>query len=187
MIENIIKKYSMRKVTDSDIFKILKWRNHLNVRSFMINNSIIKKTEHLHWYKNAISTNTNELIIFSFNNIDIGFGSISKIDKINKNCTWGMYLKPDQLFLSHGVFLEIILINRMFYFHKISKIYGQTLSNNKAVLKIHKLMSFNKEGILKKQIFRNNHYLDLIITSLFKSDWENNDKFIFKTIGSKKI
>ena len=62
----------------------------------------------------------------------------------------------------------------MFNFHQINKIYGHTLSNNKSVLKLHSFFSFKIEGILKKQIIRKGESIDLIITSLFKKDWENS-------------
>ena len=174
ILKTNFKFYKLRQVDNKDLDLLYKWRNHRLIRSKMIDNNYIKYENHIKWFKQNKKTKNAELLILMFKNKEIGFGSIHDINKTNKTSTWGMYLNPNLLNLSHGFYLEYLLINRMFNFHQINKIYGHTLSNNKSVLKLHSFFSFKIEGILKKQIIRKGESIDLIITSLFKKDWENS-------------
>ena len=174
ILKTNLKLYGLRHVNNKDIDILYKWRNHRLIRNNMIDNRCIQYESHIKWFKKNKKSENTELLILNFKNKEIGFGSIHDINKSNKTSTWGMYLNPNLLNLSHGFYLEYLLITRMFYFHKIDKIYGHTLSNNENVLKLHRFLSFKIEGILKKQIIRKGVSIDVIITSLFKKDWENN-------------
>ena len=182
-----LKDIQQRPIKKTDLQKILYWRNNKKIRNQMLNNKLIKQKEHKIWYNNLSKNKTSEAFIFLFNNIDVGYGIINNIDKINKTCTWGMYLNPNYLNSGLGVLLEAYVIERIFKYHKIRKIWGEALSDNKNILNIHKKFGFNIGGILRRQIKKKNKYLDIVRISMFASEWQKNKKKIFNNLKMKKI
>ena len=181
-----LKDIQQRPIKKTDLQKILYWRNNKKIRNQMLNNKLIKQKEHKIWYNNLSKNKTSEAFIFLFNNIDVGYGIINNIDKINKTCTWGMYLDPNYLNSGLGVLLEFYVIERIFKYHKIRKIWGEALSVNKNMLNIHKKFGFNIEGILRKQIKTKNKYLDIVRISMFANEWRKNKKKFLNNLKMKK-
>jgi hypothetical protein len=68
--------------------------------------------------------------------------------------------------------MEIHAIDRMVEYHKIRKIWGETLESNKRLILMHKRFGFKEEGVFKKHIRRGDKYEDVIRTALFTNRWE---------------
>ena len=147
----LLKHIRHRPIKNSDLKKILNWRNNYKIRNEMLNNKLIKKKEHGLWFKNLKKDKSSDAFIFLFYNFDIGYGIINNIDKISKTCTWGMYIDPKYLNSGLGVLLEAYVIERIFKYHKLKKIWGEALATNYNILNIHKKFGFSTEGIFKKQ------------------------------------
>ena len=148
----------------------------------MISQSIISKKNQNKWYKKIINEKNSKYFNIFYKNELIGSGSIKNIDKKNMNCTWGFYIF-NRFKGPYGLLSEIKIIENVFNIKNIQKLYGQTLQNNSAILKIHKFCGFKVEGVLKHHILRNGEKLDLILTSLFKKDWKNKKKEIRKILN----
>ena len=175
---SFLKNIKHRSIKKSDLKNILNWRNSKKIRNEMLNNKIIKRKEHEDWFASISQDKTSEVFIFLFYDIDVGYGIINNIDKINKTCTWGMYLDPNYHNSGLGVLLEAYIIERIFKHHKLRKIWGEALSSNHNMLNIHKKFGFTVEGILKKHIKRNNKYIDIVRISMFATEWQKNKKNI---------
>ena len=181
-----LKNIKFKPIKSIYLKKILTWRNQRDVRSKMINQKIISYSTHKSWYEALKKNKRQKVLIIYFNNLPIGLATIKEIDKVNKTCTWGFYI-GEKSFRYLGLLVEIKLIDIMFNRLKIRKIWGETLSDNKKILKIHFFLGFKKEGLLKKHIRQGNNYHNIIITSLFYEDWIRSKKKIFNNFKKKKL
>ena len=136
----------------------------------MLNQKKISYKEHLRWYKNLLRSNTQKSYIIYYKDVQIGVASIKEIDPINQTCTWGFYI-ANKAFRYLALLIEIKFITLIFKNNKIKKIWGETLSSNKRILKIHKYLGFKINGTKKRYIKVNNMLKDVILTSIFKKDW----------------
>jgi UDP-4-amino-4,6-dideoxy-N-acetyl-beta-L-altrosamine N-acetyltransferase len=177
-------KIKFKKILSKDLKKIFIWRNHIFIRSKMLNQKKISYKEHLSWYKNLLRSNTQKSYIIYYKDVPIGVASIKEIDPINKTCTWGFYI-ANKAFRYLALLIEIKFITLIFKNNKIEKIWGETLSSNKRILKIHKYLGFTINGI-KKYIKVNNKLQDVILTSIFKKDWSILKKILLKLQLNKK-
>ena len=141
----------------------------------MLNQKKISYKEHLSWYKNLLRSNTQKSYIIYYKDVQIGVASIKEIDPINQTCTWGFYI-ANKAFRYLALLIEIKFITLIFKNNKIKKIWGETLSSNKRILKIHKYLGFKINGTKKKYIKVNNILKDVILTSIFKKDWNISKK-----------
>ena len=137
----------------------------------MLNSKIIPYKEHLKWFHGLNKDKKNYSFIICYQNKDLGLASIRDIDNTNQTCTWGYYI-AEKSFRYLAPLIEFKFISKIFEKKGIRKIWGQTISRNKAIMRIHKYLGFKIEGILRKHVKINNKYENVILTSLFKEDWK---------------
>ena len=176
------KNINFKKILKKDLKILRRERNSAQIRGKMINQEIISKNNHNNWFEKIIKQKNSDYFNIFYNDELIGSGSIKEINKRDKNCTWGFYIFR-KFRGPYGLLSEIKIIERAFKKHNIYKLYGQTLQNNSAILKIHKFCGFKIEGILKKHITINGKKLDIILTSLFKKNWHIKRKQIKKILN----
>ena len=159
-----------RKILSKDLYKIYSWRNNLFIRSKMLNQKKISYKEHLKWYKDLLKSRTQKSFIICYKSTPIGVASVKEINLVNQTCTWGYYI-ANKAFRYLAVLVEYQFVELIFRNRKIRKIWGETLASNKRILKIHKFLGFTINGTYKEHIKVNKKFEDVILTSLFKKDW----------------
>ena len=84
--------------------------------------------------------------------------------------------------------MEFFALEFFFERKNIRKLSCQVLSNNPTVMALHEKFGFEKEGVLKKHIKREDAYLDVHLFALFETDWPRIRDFwkpqIFEAIES---
>tara|TARA_A100001015_G_scaffold32141_1_gene35724 strand:+ start:1070 stop:1618 length:549 start_codon:yes stop_codon:yes gene_type:complete len=171
-------KIKFEKIFPKNYKLIFDWRNTKFIREKMLNPKKISYKEHLYWCKNLKKDKYNQSYIIKYKNKKIGLISIKKIDKKNKTCTWGYYI-AEVSYQYLALLVQLKFISWIFDKKNIKKIWGETLSNNKNILKIHKYFGFKVDGVIKKGVKINSKYVDIILTSLFRNEWNKNKKRIF--------
>lgn len=179
-----LKKIKFKTILSNDLKLILRWRNSIFIRSKMLNQKKISYNEHKSWFKKLKKDTTNKAYMITYDKKKIGVANISQIDNRNKLCTWGYYIALKN-YRYLALLVEIKLIDLMFYKFNIRKIWGRTISTNKKILKIHKILGFKLEGLQKEHIKVNNYYRNIVLTSLLKNEWKDRKNKILRKL--KKI
>jgi len=161
----------LRVITENDLDAILRWRNSDNVRRYMLNDHIISPEEHKKWYQHISCDPTCEWHMAEFRGKSIGVVYIKDINHKDGTCTWGMYIGENMRNTGIGVLMQIHAIDRMVRYHKIRKIWGETLESNPRLILMHKMFGFEEEGIFRKHVRRGEQYEDVIRTALFTQRW----------------
>ena len=180
----LLNQIKFKKILTKDLKKVFKWRNDIFIRSKMLNQKKITYKDHLIWYKKLHKNNSEKIYIISYKQKQIGVAQIKKINLINGTCTWGYYIS-ERSFRYLALLVEYKFIDLMFKNINIRKIWGETLSTNKKILKIHKFLGFLIEGAYKKHVKVNKKYEDVILTSLFKKNWKMSKKRILQSLNIK--
>ena len=168
----------LKKIKKNTIEILRKERNVLQVRRQMLNQKIINRKNQLQWFKKIKSFKDRHYFNIYYKKNLIGSGNLKNICKINKNCSWGFYIFK-KYFGPFGVLSQFKIIEHAFKKYKLEKIYGETLSTNNKILRVHREFGFKIEGLLKNHIIIKKNKADLILTALFKNVWIKNKKIIF--------
>ena len=148
-----LSKINFDKLQYKDLNMILEWRNDNSIRNKMKNKHVISFKEHKKWFYGVVNDTTCEWMIIKYEEKKVGVIGIKEIDKNKSSCTWGMYLSPKIRKLGIGVLAEIQAIDRMFIKPNVETIWGEVLSNNRSIMKIHKRCGFKiieeVNGIIK--------------------------------------
>ncbi|MFF6014771.1 UDP-4-amino-4,6-dideoxy-N-acetyl-beta-L-altrosamine N-acetyltransferase [Lysinibacillus fusiformis] len=166
----------LRDIVVDDLEKVLTWRNQENIRSVMFNNNIIEWEQHKNWYEKIKNSKNNISKIFTVNNVDYGILNIYDIDNYSNKCSWGFYIGDNNAPKGTGVLLGYTSLEFVFKELKFRKLCAEVIETNKISCNFHKKLGFKLDGILRKQIKRNDRYEDIYVYSLFAEEWEDNKK-----------
>ena len=136
---------SHRRVIESDLETILRWRNLSENRSKMLTSHTITWPEHLDWWS-SLGQNKQKVFILTAKEIDIGV--VNFFEKTGR-LFWGFYLSDSaQAYAWETLFnIEVWVLKYSKYSLKLEKLYCETLLSNQVVWKIHKRFGFKDEMI----------------------------------------
>ena len=165
-----IDNFQLRNLEKEDLDIILKWRNSEYIKRFMFHDQTISKEEHYKWF-NSVQHDVNVLKLFLYKNRPIGFVNITNIDKVNNICSWGFYIGERDAPSKSGTVMGILALDYIFYSLGSRKLCAEVMDYNIPSLNYHKKFGFQEEGILKKQIRKNNVLVDIHLFALFFEEW----------------
>lgn len=172
------KSIKLRPLKMSDIEKSHEWRNNIELIK-MTQGIRFPKTFEMdkEWFDSALNDKSNRNIYFGIDRLDndefIGIIQLNSIDYISGTATWG-FIIGDEENRGNGVSVEAptLLFDYAFKVLNLKKLLGYTISLNKATFFMQLAIGdFKHEGTLKKQVFFDNKYHDVLIFSLFKENF----------------
>lgn len=148
---------------------VLVWRNHPEIRRFMLTQHEISLTEHARWFETASKDLTRRLLIVEENENPFGFINFSGISR-DAVANWGFYAAPDMP-KGTGRKLGNAAMEHAFGTMSLHKVCGQALDFNLASINLHLKLGFVQEGRLREQHKIDDKYHDLICFGLLSQDW----------------
>lgn len=159
----------LRPLKMDDLPLILRWRNHPNVRKWMYTDHEISIDEHLQWYARVSKDDECILLIFECDRQAQGFVSLERITKWGLG-KWGFYAAPSAP-KGTGRALGVAAIRYAFEILKFHKLCGEVIGLNKRSLRLHEVLGFEHEGILRDHYFDGDAYHDIHLFGLLARHW----------------
>lgn len=157
---------SFRPLKEDDLEFLNEVRN-LCSKEYLHDSRIFTLEETIFWYKQC---HPDYYIILN-NNEKIGYFRLSNYSKINQNIYIGADLHPKfwgqkLSYPSYQKFIEYLFNN-----YNLNKISLEVLSTNIRAYNLYKKLGFIKEGTKRQEILKNNIFVDSIIMSLLKKEF----------------
>ena len=167
----------LRAYKESDIERGTEFINDEEVKKFLYTDIPFPSTkwEEEEWVKSRKS-NSDCTYDFAIEDLEtgkyIGGCSINECNSKNRNCTIGIMI-GDKEYWGKGYGSDSLKVLIKFIFEEVNmnKIKLNVFSFNSRAIACYKKVGFIEEGVLKKELYRNGKYHDIIIMSLFKDDW----------------
>ena len=168
--------FVVRPIKKSDLPAVLERRNEDEVRNVMFTDKIITWEEHLAWFEKISALNPKLNFVVEYKELPFAYIGYSSVDWESRTCNTGTYAGINSKLLKIPLaFLYVSEIAASYSFEvlqmrkTISEVIG---SLNKKVLEINtNYFGQILEGTLKKQVFKNNHYEDVMLLASYKEDW----------------
>jgi UDP-4-amino-4,6-dideoxy-N-acetyl-beta-L-altrosamine N-acetyltransferase len=175
--------FTFRSIEEKDLNQIRCWRNRKDVRSAMLTDHIISKEEHQNWFVNIAGNNQCIYQIVTYRDVDIGLSNITEIKIKNETCSWGFYLGDPFARPGIGASVEYLSLDFIFETLQMRKVWVEVLISNQNALSMNKSFGFQEEGRLRAHVRKGEDFEDVIILSMFRSDWvktkHNFEKLLF--------
>lgn len=169
--------YCLRAVVERDLPVLLAWRNTERIRNVMYSNHVITWQEHYEWFQRSQGEQyTNKHYVFLQGHTPLGVVNFTDITMIHKRLTWGFYIGAASAPKGSGVTMATLALDKAFEEFGMHKICGEVLLDNVKSINYHERLGFVREGVLKQHIFKDNHYVDVIVFGLFYEAWQKSRK-----------
>jgi len=172
--------------TEEDHHLQVEWRNgELARKSFYIEDEVTM-AGHMVWHERVMAdpdqrfymidavTEPRPSKLLLSRPIPIGTTSLLKIDRLHRTAEYGRLLIGRSEYLGGGFASDAEYALMFFAFHHIglNRIYGEVLTDNHAVLNLHRKLGFQEEGVLRQHIFKRGKFQDVVMVGLLASDLE---------------
>jgi len=160
----------IRSMTEGDLPMVLTWRNHPEVRRFMLTQHEISLPEHTQWFHRAVQDSTRRLLIVQELDNPIGYVQFSGVEP-GGVADWGFYARPDAA-KGQGQKIGTSALDFAFAHLKLHKVCGQAIASNQASIRFHERLGFKREAELRDQKRINGEYHTLIGFGLLVHEWK---------------
>jgi UDP-4-amino-4,6-dideoxy-N-acetyl-beta-L-altrosamine N-acetyltransferase len=184
---SILQHAELRDIDSPHLKMVLNWRNQDHIRSAMYHDHKITIEEHKKWFEKVKKDKNTRVKIFYLQNVPLGVVNITKIDDNNSTCYWGFYIGEKNAPKGSGTIMGYLALKYIFEELKIRKLCAEVIGSNETSIRYHQKLGFNVEGILKKQILKNSRYEDIILMSIFQTDWEKQKEILKQLIEGMRI
>lgn len=161
----------LRAIQESDLAKLLEWRNSERIRSYMFTDHLISIEEHRAWFLRQASKETQTSLIFELDGKPMGVINLSEIDSYNNKCHWGFYIGETNTPKGCGLALGFLGLEYIFDTLQFRKLIGEAFAFNQSSIAFHKKLGFSTEGCLLMHFLKNGVYEDIVLFALFRDDW----------------
>lgn len=159
----------IRPMGAGDLEAVLAWRNHPEVRRYMLTQHEISLDEHRQWFAVAEKDATRRLLIVEEAELPLGLVHFRGVDR-GSIAEWGFYAAIGAT-KGAGTKLGTAALNFAFHTLELHKVCGQVLDFNEASRRFHLKLGFRQEGILRDQCLIGKTYHDLICFGLLRHEW----------------
>lgn len=159
----------VRPMTEGDLERVLSWRNHQKIRSFMYSQHEISRDEHLLWFARASQDPKRHLLMFEIEGSPFGFINIHQVAS-GGIADWGFYAAPDAP-KGTGRALGQAALRYAFKAAGLHKLCGQALAFNERSIHLHLSLLFQREGVMRQQHFDGRQYHDVVCFGLLANEW----------------
>ena len=169
--------YSVREIEYCDLEKIAKWRMLPEVTRFMPTDPVIDLQKQPEWLKRVRECTDRKKWIIEVDKKPIGIISLSDIDMVKKNCSWGYYIGDKTLSsLKLVLSLEMSLYDYVFDSLGLKELHNEVFSINEWVVKIHLACGSWIEKEIKDEVEKNGEFYSVVHMSITKDKWEEIKK-----------
>jgi UDP-4-amino-4,6-dideoxy-N-acetyl-beta-L-altrosamine N-acetyltransferase len=174
--------YALRPLKLADAELIRGWRNSDRVRANMYTDAYIAESEHLAWLERTLKRDDAVYLVFEFMGKPFGLVYFTEIDREAGRCDLGFYLGDAPMPPGLGGILEFFALEYAFDRLGIRKLCAEVLAFNEAVLRVHKHFQLNQEGVLVEHVMKNGELTDVILFSMFASQWPSIEQRMKKLL-----
>lgn len=173
-----MKKINLRALTSGDIEKTLDWHNQKEISDmyaghpFPVNIEMERK-----WYEKILTSNY-PTTVFGIEYIEkqilIGITVLSDINMINRSAGFSIYI-GEKDFKGNKLSKEATIETLRFGFHKmgLNRICLKVHEDNDPAKRLYQSIGFEREGLMRKSVFKNNLYKNEILMSILKEEFSD--------------
>lgn len=160
---------------ETDLEKVLRWRNHPDVRKCMLSQHEITLAEHRAWFERSVKDATRALLVVEEDDLAIGCVVFSNVSY--KGATeWSFYVDPNS---GPGTGKKVCMCGLGYAFDllNINSVLGRVLATNIASIRLHARLGFTRIEDRSEKLLINKKSVELHFFELKKSKFQNSRNF----------
>ncbi len=175
------KRLRLRGAEREDIPRFVSWLNDPEVVEHLLAAYPITQAGEERWFDSMMSREPAEQVRVIEALIDgeykaIGNTSFMGLDWISRKAEIGIFIGEKHLW-NHGYGRDAMLLMLRHGFNQLNlnRIFLRVHANNPRGIKAYENAGFVHEGVLRQEVYREGKYVDVLVMSVLRSDWQDRD------------
>ena len=164
----------LRMMTVEDTDKIVAWRNSEAVKSRFIYRGVFDREGHLSWIKNMVETGKVVQMMICDDKTDEPLGSVyfRDIDRTHSKAEYGIFIGEESA-RGRGVGSAVakLALRYAFTVEKLHRVFLRVLSDNERAIKSYENAGFQREALLREDVFLDGTYRDVILMGILDREF----------------
>ncbi|MCG2579693.1 MAG: UDP-4-amino-4,6-dideoxy-N-acetyl-beta-L-altrosamine N-acetyltransferase [Marinobacter sp.] len=174
----------LRPLSETDLDKMLEWRNAPEVRKNMYTSHEITKAEHKSWFDRMKHDDRARWYIYSDEDGKAeGVVYFTNYAPRSGSVFWGFYAAPDAR-RGVGSRMEIEALEHAFSDLGVHKLNCEVLASNPKVINLHKKFGFVEEGQFREYHFDGEQYVSVVRLGMIDHEWPSNRESARKRLAA---
>lgn len=178
-----MKTISFVPLQENHLETVRNWRNSEAVSKYMYTSDTISEEQQKQWFAKISKDETQKYWVVYKNDSPLGLVSLYNIKPNFKTAYWAYYIGDiDRAGAGIGAKIEFKLITLVFEELQLNKLLCEVFTFNETVIKLHEKFGFEREGLFKQHIIKDNQYYDVVSLALFASKWDTLKDYYAKLL-----
>tara|TARA_E500000331_G_C16844550_1_gene535017 strand:- start:28 stop:558 length:531 start_codon:yes stop_codon:yes gene_type:complete len=162
-----------RVIKKNDLDKLIDLRNETSTWQSLKNINLLDYSNQLDWHKSLKNNESKKyFIIENLNSKFLGLIRMDEIDYINKTIRIGCDIVITERNKGYASKTYDLMFDYCFNFLNMNKVWLEVAIFNKNAIRLYFKKGFLKEGLIRKNIFRNGRYYDSLMMGLLKNEYK---------------
>jgi diamine N-acetyltransferase len=174
-------KVRLRAIERDDIPRFVEWLNDPQVIAGLLITIPLSSWDETHWFENLANQPAEErpLALEALQPdgswVHIGNAGLHQIDRTNRSAEFGIFI-GDKAFWNkgYGSAATRLTLKHGFETLNLNRIFLYVMETNPRAIRAYEKVGFVHEGRLRQSTYRNGRYVDLLLMSVLRSEWETN-------------
>ena len=163
----------IRPIKEFDLFDMMKLRADPRVWMNLGSIEMINPRQQEEWFERMVSNSRNcYYILYSTEIRFIGIVRTDEIDHLNRSIRVGGDIEPDLQGQGYGTKMFELLKKYCFDYLNMNRMWLLVLETNDRAIGLYQKMGFVEEGRQRQAIYRDGRYVDYIMMSLLRGEYD---------------
>jgi RimJ/RimL family protein N-acetyltransferase len=162
----------LRPLEEKDLEWVARERNNPEIRKWFRQPDLLSNLHQSLWFS---TTDMKSYVAVDDDGHNIGVLSLSHLDNIARKCEFSIMILPEYQDKGLGKQALAELLLHAFYDLNMRQVYSDVFVDNPALPK-YKFWGFTEYGRLPEWYFKNGKYIDSVIISITKDEYDNSLK-----------
>jgi RimJ/RimL family protein N-acetyltransferase len=167
----------MKLMDEQDAEEIVAWRSRKDIIDSLFSAAGITLAQHRNWYAGYVKNDTRMEFVINTkaDQKKIGTIGLSGIDYKNQKAEYGILIGEKQE-RGKGYAQEAsrAIMAYGFFDLNLQKIKLNVFADNIQAVSLYKKLGFKEEGILRREIYKNGCFKDVMVMAVLREEWVNH-------------
>lgn len=175
------KRVRLRAVERSDLPRFVAWLNDAQVTRGLLVALPLSSADEEKWFDTMQARPLEEHTLAIEVDMEGGWMHVGNcgfhnLDWRNRSVELGLFIGEKQLWgQGYGSDVLRLLLRHGFNTLNLNRIYLQVFENNLGAIRSYEKVGFVHEGRLRQDIFKEGQYLDVLVMSVLRSEWQDSE------------
>lgn len=175
------KRLRLRAAEKSDIPRFVAWLNDPEVRQYLLMTYPLSQAFEEKWFESMLERGMAEQVLVierlaGETYEPIGNTSFMQVDWISRNAEIGIFLGEKSVWgQGYGREAMKLMLRHGFNTMNLHRIYLRVYEHNIRGIRAYEAAGFVHEGRLRQDVYREGRYRDVLIMSVLRPEWRNEE------------